>query len=106
MMRAGAKAAAFAALLLALAGCGGGGTALDGPPEVMAVYKANCVNCHGSELQGRIGQITNLQKVGGRMSAEELRAQIEHGGRTMPPFEDKLTEEEIAGLAEWLSAKK
>ncbi|WP_036720480.1 c-type cytochrome [Paenibacillus harenae] len=103
------KLVAFTLLLLALAGCGGGsgkGNALDGPAGVISVYKANCVNCHGSELQGRIGAVTNLQKVGARMSAEDITVQIEDGASTMPGFKDKLSAEEIEGLAEWLAGKK
>ncbi|WP_139995891.1 c-type cytochrome [Paenibacillus paridis] len=101
-----------AILLLALMGCGGGKnsteikSALDGPSEVMSVYKANCVSCHGTGLQGRIGPSTNLQKVGERMSAADITKQIEQGEGSMPPFKDKLTAEEIAGLAEWLASKK
>ncbi|WP_141501914.1 c-type cytochrome [Paenibacillus luteus] len=100
-----------AILLLALMGCGGKNSteiksALDGPSEVMSVYKANCVSCHGTGLQGRIGPSTNLQKVGERMSAADITRQIEQGEGSMQPFKDKLTAEEIAGLAEWLASKK
>ncbi|OBZ13487.1 MULTISPECIES: cytochrome c [Bacillales] len=104
---------ASAGLLLAMTGCGGGSgsssqknKALDGPDEVVAVYKANCVSCHGTGLQGRVGPATNLQKVGERMSAEDITKQIEQGGDTMPAFKERLTAEEIAGLSDWLAAKK
>jgi cytochrome c551 len=97
-----------AILLLALVGCGGGKNTneLDGPSEVMSVYKSNCVSCHGTGLQGRIGPATNLQKVGERMSASDITEQIEQGDGSMPPFKDKLSAEEIAGLANWLAGKK
>jgi cytochrome c551 len=107
---------ASSGLLLALAGCGGGdggtqkSSALDGPDEVVSVYKANCVSCHGTGLQGRVGPATNLQKVGSRMSAADIAEQIEQGGRSkggsMPSFKDALTAEEIAGLSDWLAEKK
>ncbi|MCA0755859.1 cytochrome c [Paenibacillus sp. N4] len=95
-------------MIIIIIGCGVGkeSGALDGPAEVMAVYKANCVNCHGTELQGKIGPKTNLQEVGKRMSAADITGQIERGGETMPPFKDRLTDEQIAGLAEWLAGKK
>ncbi|MNZ86013.1 Cytochrome c-551 precursor [compost metagenome] len=97
---------AAAGLLLVLTGCGEGKNELNGPTKTMAVYKANCVSCHGSELQGRVGPNTNLQKVGARMSAADITEQIEQGEGSMPAFKDRLTEEEIGALAEWLSGKK
>ncbi len=97
------------ALSLALIGCGGkaaGGAELDGPAAVTALYKARCINCHGNELQGKIGAKTNLQKVGERLSPEDIVERIEQGGDTMPPFKEKLSAEEIAGLAAWLAQQK
>ncbi|OMF30881.1 hypothetical protein BK133_16515 [Paenibacillus sp. FSL H8-0548] len=108
--------AASCVLLFALAGCGGSSkdaakikNALDGPTDVMTVYKANCVSCHGTGLQGRIGPTTNLQEIGARMSAADIIQQIEQGEQGeayMPAFKDKLTEAEIVGLADWLASKK
>ncbi|CAM3990383.1 cytochrome c [Paenibacillus alkaliterrae] len=110
MIRSGLKLAAAAGLMAAIIGCGEGAqtreNALDGPAKVMTIYKANCVNCHGTELQGRIGPATNLQKLGERMSAADITEQIEQGGATMPAFKDRLTAGEIAGLADWLAGKK
>lgn len=102
-----------AAGLLALAGCGGEGDsaaeksgALDGPAGVVSVYMANCVSCHGTGLQGRVGPATNLQKIGARMTASDITQQIEQGEGSMPSFKDRLTSEEIAGLADWLASKR
>lgn len=102
-----------AILLLSVTACGGKDSsptinkdALDGPSEVMTVYKSNCISCHGTGLQGRVGPNTNLQQVGARMSASDIAAQIEHGKGSMPAFQDRLTDEEIAGLSEWLASKK
>ncbi|GGG63009.1 c-type cytochrome [Paenibacillus radicis (ex Gao et al. 2016)] len=107
---------AVISLIVFLAGCGsssGSGSAakthMDAAGDTAAVYKANCVSCHGSDLQGRIGDATNLQKVGARMNEIDIRKQIEEGSPnngTMKGYKDRLTEEQIAGLVAWLAAKK
>lgn len=109
-----AKIVGASVLLLALAACGGtGGGAKqegaglsDAPAAVASVYKANCVSCHGTELQGRMGPVTNLQQVGARLAAVDIVKQIEEGEGSMPPFKERLSAEEINGLAEWLAGKK
>ncbi|MFD0589857.1 c-type cytochrome [Paenibacillus sp. GCM10027627] len=107
------KLTAAGAVVLLLAGCGGGtgapakGNALkDAPKEVAALYKARCISCHGSELQGKVGANTDLTKVGSRMSAEQIAEQIRSGKGLMPAFESSLSDEEIKGLSDWLAAKK
>lgn len=108
----GVKLSAAAILLVSLAACGGGGKKitgkylLDAPMEVSTVYKVSCVSCHGTDLQGRIGPNTNLQKIGERLSKEEIAKQIENGSEGMQPFKDTLTAEEIDGLATWLAGKQ
>jgi cytochrome c551 len=47
-----------------------------------------------------------LQKVGGRLTKEQITKQIHDGGGDMPPFGTQLKDEEIQSLAAWLSAKK
>lgn len=71
-----------------------------------ALYKKHCLSCHGDQLQGRVGPGTNLTKVGGKLSREQLIAQIANGGNGMPGFKNSLDETEIGSLADWLSAKK
>jgi len=114
-----------AGLLLvgALAGCGapkqgsepfGGGKTGGNPAEAMAgaseqvqtLYKQSCLSCHGSSLEGKVGPSTNLQKVGGKMTKEQIVKQITNGGKGMPGFGGKLKAEEIESLAEWLAEKK
>ncbi|MFF2484637.1 c-type cytochrome [Paenibacillus sp. NPDC058071] len=99
------------AVTVLLAGCGGSKPTshMDAPAKTAAVYKAKCINCHGSELQGRIGAQTNLQKVGATLTEEDIIAKVKNGsgeGGTMPAFQDKLSDEEIAQLAAWLAGKK
>lgn len=67
-------------------------------------FKQNCMSCHGTELQGGAGP--NLQKVGGKLSPEQLYKKIESGGGMMPSFKSKLNDEDVANLARWLAEKK
>lgn len=97
-----------------LSACGGSpkSTALDDEPgdttetkQAKAVFKKRCITCHGSDLEGRAGESTNLLHVGARMTEEQITNQIHNGGDTMPPIDD-LSEEEVKSLANWLAAKK
>ncbi|WP_256209038.1 cytochrome c [Paenibacillus sp. CF384] len=93
-------------MVLLLTGCGSSSPTSTAASKLPKVYKSNCISCHGSELQGRVGPTTNLQHVGNRMTKEQITAQINNGGGGMPAFSGKLTEDEVQELASWLSAKK
>lgn len=71
-----------------------------------ALYKANCIACHGTDLEGKMGGKTNLQHVGSDLSTDQIIAQIANGGGGMPAFSGRLTDDEIKTLADWLAAKK
>ena len=91
----------------AVAGCSGSSKGLEGPADTVAIFQQNtCISCHGSELQGRMGEATNLQKVGARMTKAQIAAQIRNGGGSMPAFGSRLSAEEIDKLASWLAGKK
>lgn len=108
----------LAAGLLLLAGlataCGGdkSGAPTNAPSKAAAgeasnaeaIYKANCVSCHGADLSGKVGP--NLQKTGAKLSQEQITAKIQNGGGGMPSYKNTLKEPEIQALTEWLSAKK
>ena len=103
---------------MALSACGGATST--SPPETTkegagtgttttkvdaeAVFKANCVSCHGNNLEGAVGP--NLQKVGGKLSKGDIDAVVSNGRGGMPSFKGQLSSEEIAGIADWLSTKK
>ena len=105
------------AIMLLLAGCGGnnGNTANNGgnggnnagngdtvaAVDAEAVYKKNCVSCHGADLSGY-----KLSTVGSRLSSEEISTQIKNGGGGMPGYGSRLDATEITALTDWLSAMK
>ncbi|ARI77036.1 cytochrome c550 [Halobacillus mangrovi] len=70
-------------------------------PEEM--FQSKCASCHGGDLSGGAGP--NLQEVGSRYSAEEIKEIIVNGkGSAMPA--GLYTGEEATKLAEWLAEKK
>lgn len=79
----------------------------DTPADASAaedLYKANCVGCHGDQMQGGMGP--NLQKVGGTLSKDKIYNQILKGGGGMPAFQEQLSDDQIINIASWLSTKK
>ncbi|MBD0382356.1 cytochrome c [Paenibacillus sp. WST5] len=115
----------IAPMALVLAACGGGSsngaamppaspaaTAAAGesnPAYVKAqeLFTANkCISCHGVDLAGKAGAKTNLQKVGGKMSKEQIAEQINNGGGGMLAYKSKLSADEVGLLTDWLSSKK
>jgi len=105
-----------AALLIFLSACGGGGEEkaspaaspkpLEGPEETVELYRNTCISCHGAELEGKMGEQSNLQTIGATMTKEQIWAQIENGGDLMPAFKTRLKPEQIDALADWLSGLK
>jgi len=89
-------------------GTNAGGTGGDvQTADAEAIYKQNCVSCHGTDLKGVMGGKTNLTQVGARLSRDEIAQTINNGRSSgMPAFQNRLSEEEVAALADWLSTKK
>ena len=69
-----------------------------------ATYKAQCVGCHAADMSGGVGP--NLQKIGGKLTVEQISTQIHNGGGGMPAYKGTLTEDQITALTDWLAAKK
>ncbi|MEW9699876.1 cytochrome c [Paenibacillus sp. SI8] len=72
--------------------------------DAQTVFKANCVSCHGANLEGLVGP--SLQKVGGKLSKDQIASLITNGKGAMPSFKGKLTDDEITSVATWLADKK
>lgn len=71
-----------------------------------ALYKQNCISCHGTNLEGILPGKTNLQKVGAKLTKDQIVNKIQNGGNGMPPFKNTLQNEEINTLADWLATQK
>lgn len=69
-----------------------------------AIYAKSCLVCHGEQLEGKMGP--NLQKVGAKMTQEQIFKLVTNGKGAMPGFKSSLKEEEIANLSIWLSQHK
>ena len=73
-------------------------------------FKAKCVMCHGAAAEGKEKMKTPPLKEKASKSAEELTKAIENGNDKqtpkMPPFKDKLTDEQIKALVAEIKALK
>ncbi|AOZ92770.1 c-type cytochrome [Paenibacillus crassostreae] len=69
-----------------------------------ASVKANCISCHGDQLQGGVGP--GLQNAGSHLTPEQIYNLVSKGKGIMPAFKDTLAEEEVANVAQWLAQKK
>jgi cytochrome c551 len=98
----GAATAPAASAPAATAPAAGGATTANAE----AVFKANCVACHGDNLDGRGAANKNLQKVGAKYNKEKIAGIIINGQNGMPAFKGRLKDDEINALADWLAAKK
>jgi mono/diheme cytochrome c family protein len=82
--------------------------------DVKADYQANCTKCHGGSAKTNARRALLLkvspQKLylpASEMTREEMIATIEKGKNQMPAFEDKLSKDQIAAIADLVkSAKK
>jgi cytochrome c551 len=82
----------------------GGGAAGEGDPtKGKAVFaSAGCGGCHTFEAAGSNGTVgPNLDDA--NVSFDAAKQQVENGGGGMPPFKDRLSEQEIADVAAFVS---
>ncbi|RAL24535.1 c-type cytochrome [Thermoflavimicrobium daqui] len=67
------------------------------------IYANNCSSCHGGNLEGRIGP--NLEKIGGKMSKDQISKIIKDGKGSMPS-QMQLSDQAREKLSNWLAEKK
>jgi len=115
-----------AGALIFTAACGGGGAGNDGAnsgganaggndtsgntvviTDIPQAYNNTCLSCHAADLSGNMPN-TNLQRVGSRLSRDEIADIITNGkpNTMMQSQANRLSEEEINELADWLSTLK
>ena len=76
------------------------------------VYKGKCAACHGPDGKGdtTMGKNLKLKDLGSadvqNMSDNELTTVIEKGKKPMPPYEGKLTKDQISDLVKWIRTLK
>jgi mono/diheme cytochrome c family protein len=81
----------------------GGGSAAGNDPK--AIFVSNCGGCHTLAAAGTTGTIgPNLDQ--SQASETQIAEQIRNGGGGMPPFEGKLTDEQITALARWIAESR
>ncbi|WML46928.1 cytochrome c [Neobacillus sp. PS3-34] len=93
---------------LVLAACGGasdnkgGGNDTASGGDAEKIFSQKCSTCHGGNLEGGMGP--KLADVGSRLTKDQIKNKIEHGGGGMP--EGLLKGAELDKVADWLSKKK
>lgn len=85
---------------LLLAACGGGGGATVQGQPVADYYQANCATCHGTEREGDVGPALLPGDL--NESDDVYYDIIANGQGGMPSWGDKLTEEEINTLVDFI----
>ncbi|WP_438447758.1 c-type cytochrome [Gorillibacterium sp. sgz5001074] len=106
-------------LALAAAGCGTTGSKAANAPVIdeqssdpavqkaVTLYKNQCLVCHGPMLEKSMsGKNSVLKGIGSKMTKEQISDKIMKGGSGMIGYKDRLSQDEVNTLAEWLSTKK
>ncbi|BFT74671.1 c-type cytochrome [Paenibacillus sp. P36] len=66
------------------------------------LYKKSCIACHGNNLEGGVGP--KLQKIGSKLSVDQIKNQIINGGGGMPA--GILKGDDAQKVAVWLAEHK
>lgn len=65
---------------------------------------SGCGHCHGEMGEGT-AKGPSLQNLRKNMKADAVAKQIKDGGKTMPPFGDALSDQQIQDLVKFLRAR-
>ena len=65
------------------------------------VFAANCASCHAADGTGGVGP--NLTTLPAAKDAAAVTKQVENGGGVMPAFKGKLSDQDIANVAAYVS---
>ncbi len=71
--------------------------------EIPQAYQSSCASCHGGNLEGGFGPA--LDKIGAKMSKDEISDIIKNGVGSMPP-QKNVSDSDRESLAEWLAEQK
>lgn len=72
----------------------------------MLFREKGCVHCHGpAGVGGKKGPSLSKLPKDKKWTPAKLTDQILHGGQKMPPFDDSLTDQQIAQLVVYLRTK-
>jgi mono/diheme cytochrome c family protein len=74
-----------------------------GTADGKALYAANCATCHGPDMKGGKGPVLVGRSA---MDLGYVETRIKTGYGQMPAFKDKLTDEEIASIANFILKTK
>ena len=85
-------------------GDGGGGQAAQGNDPEALFSSAGCAGCHALAKAGATGNVgPDLDK--SKPTAADAAAQIREGGGGMPAYKDRLSEQQIKALAEFIAGE-
>jgi alcohol dehydrogenase (cytochrome c) len=65
------------------------------------IFAANCVSCHGATGHGGNGG-PDLTSIPSARNQNRVLAQVENGGRGMPPFKGQLSQKQISDVAAYV----
>jgi len=68
------------------------------------LFLNNCASCHGVNAQGKIGPALNGTGHSAHHSPMAMMQKIKKGGKIMPSFRDKLSDEEIMYIIRYLKS--
>lgn len=90
----------LAVLAAMLTACGVGRPPADASGE--QIYRLLCANCHGVDLEGRIGPALGPDTLAASQPDEFIVITVRHGRGRMPSFSSSLSDDQIARLVAYI----